>query len=112
MITLIESTKNWQNSNFSNILKRELTWLGAKNLPLQQSATPGSFINEEAEISVSVLSILNSDATNIKVKVGVMFSEILWAYCCGGDDPMLSDAYCELIVTINKTTAITRFETI
>ena len=76
-IKLIESIKYWGSDNFPNVLKIELIELGADNLPLQKAATPGSFV-KDSDISVTVLSI-HDDEINIKVKVGVMFLEILWA---------------------------------
>lgn len=110
MIKLIESTLCWGRDNFPDVLKMELIKLGAEILPLQKAATPGSFVND-SDIGVTVLSVLD-DEINIKVKVGVMFSEVLWAYCCGDDEPMINNAYCELIIVINKSTAVAKFEVV
>ncbi len=110
MIKLVESRKYWGSDNFPDILKKELIKLGTAHLPLQKAATPGSFIRN-SDIGVGILSIADDDV-NIKAKIGVMFPEILWAYCCGDDEPMVNDAYCEFVVVINKTTAAAKFKDI
>ena len=110
MIKLVESLKDWSTPCFSETLKRELIKLGARNLPLQEAATPGTLVVEPT-IGVTVLT-LREDKINITVKTGIIFSEILWAYCCDGDEPTTTNAYCELMVVINKTTASTNFKLI
>lgn len=110
MIKLIESNKCWGTNDFPHILKMEIIRLGANNLPLQKAVTPGSFVND-SDIGVTVLSACD-DENNIKAKIGVMFSEVLWAYCCGDDEPMVSNAYCEAVIVINKITSITKFRVV
>ncbi len=107
MTQLIESLKHWGDKAFAKTLEIELMKLGSSNLPLQKAVTPGAFVSD-AGVAVTVLSI-GDDGINIKAKAGVMFSEILWGYCCGEEEPMINNAYCEISIFINKTTADTKF---
>ncbi len=44
MMKLIESLRHWGSKEFSSALKMELIRLGTDNLPLQEAATPGTFV--------------------------------------------------------------------
>lgn len=108
IITLAKSMAYWGNENFSSVLQKELIELGVNSLPIQEIATPGKFVND-SEIGITILNISKSKL-NIKVKIGVMFSEIQWGYCCGEEEPMISNAYCEVYLYINKITSEVKFE--
>jgi len=107
MVKLVESLKLWGNNDFSNTLKKELMELGVNALSIQDAATPGKFVND-SEIGITVLAITES-IQYINVKVGVLFSETQWGYCCGEEEPMISNAYCEICVSINKNTLDAEF---
>lgn len=107
MVKLIKSLNYWGTDNFSSILKMELLELGVNSLPLDKAATAGKFINN-SDIGIIILSISKNEE-NIKAIIGIMFTETQWAYCCGEEEPMTSNAYCELEITINKLTANTIF---
>jgi len=107
MVKLIKSLNYWGTDNFSNVLKMELLELDVNNLPLDKATTAGKFI-KDSEIGITVLAISENEE-NIKAKIGVMFTETQWAYCCGEEEPMTSNAYCEVKITINKLTANTIF---
>jgi len=107
MIKLTESLNDWGNKSFSKTLELELVKLGSSNLPLQQAASPGTLVSN-ADIGVTVLTVRDC-GIEIQAKVGIMFSEILWGYCCGEEEPMINNAYCELSVCIHKVTADTKF---
>jgi len=108
MITLPKSILCWGSDVFSNILKEELIELGVNSLPIQEAATPGKFVNE-TEIGITILTT-NENKLNIEVKIGVLFSEIQWGYCCGEEEPIESNAYCEIYLSINKNTSEVEFE--
>ena len=107
MVKLVESLKHWGSDNFSNILKKELVELGVDFLPIQEAATPGKFVND-SEIGITILAISDNKA-HINVKIGAIFSEIQWGYCCGEEEPMVSNAYCEICVSINMNTSDVEF---
>lgn len=110
MIKLSQSLKYWGRDNFADILKKELVSLGAENLPLQQAAAPGHFV-ADSDIDVTILS-LYYNKSSIIIKAGIFFSEILWAYCCDEEEPVTTNAYCELEVVINKFSSNTTFDVI
>ncbi len=107
MIKLSRSLNYWGKDNFSDILKKELTEPEAYRVLIKKAETPGKFIND-SKTSISVLAI-NESKLNIKVQIGFAFSEIQWGYCCGEDEPMVSNSYCEMYVFINKNTAAAEF---
>ena len=110
MIKLRRALKYWGKDNFADILKKELVSLGADHLPLQQAATPGRFV-ADSNIDVTILS-QSDNAKTVKIKVGIFFSEIVWAYCCDEEEPVTTNAYCELEVVINKFSSIAIFDVI
>jgi len=108
MIKLSKSIAYWGNDDFSSALKKELVELGVNSIPIQEAATPGKFIND-SEIGITILTV-SENRLNIEVKVGVIFSEVQWGYCCGEEEPMISNAYCEMYLSINKSTSEVEFE--
>lgn len=108
MIKLSKSIVHWGNNSFSSVLKKELVELGVNNLPIQEAATPGKFVND-SEIGITILTV-SENKLNIEVKIGIIFSEIQWGYCCGEEEPMISNAYCEIYLSINKSTSEVEFE--
>jgi hypothetical protein len=85
-------------------LKQDIEALGVTAVPL--ATTQGGHIDPN-KFSVTVLTTQDTlDA--IEARIGVFFSEMLGGCNCS-EDPVESDGYCELIVTINKQTALTRF---
>ena len=105
MIMLKKSARSWGSESFDNILKNEIIELDRDTLPLQESASPG-MVAVGSDIDIMILS-KNDDDINIKVKIGVIFSEVLGGYCCGEEEPIVQNAYSELSVLINKTTSET-----
>ena len=107
MIKLIESLKHWGSSDFSNVIKNELAELGVNSLSIQDAATPGKFVND-TEMGITVLA-MSENVQHINVKIGVIFSETQWGYCCGDEEPMVTNAYCEICIFINKNTSHAEF---
>ena len=73
--------------------------LPANALPLQQGLSQGDIASEKPE----KVSVINSDETDtqIIVKLGVYFTEIISGCSCG-DDPGMLNGYCEMQVAIDK----------
>ncbi len=107
MIRLPKSLKHWGSDDFADVIKKELIELGANSFLPQEAATPGKFLND-SEIGITVLKT-DENKLHIQVKLGVMFSEVQWGYCCGEDEPIISNAYCEICVSINKNTSQAEF---
>jgi len=109
MPALTQSLMAWNTDGFSSTLKRELEALGPKHLPLGQGTSQGGYIGEE-NISVSANRFMESNDM-IEGSVAVFFTEIV-INCGCGDEPMPTNAYCELQLSINKNTATASFAVI
>ena len=90
-------------------MKHELENLPAGILPLEKGTSRGGFVDDD-DISVTVINV-NQDENSIQAKIGVFFTEII-AGCGCGDDPMPENAYCEMRISIDRTTSAARFEVI
>ncbi|MBT8130453.1 MAG: glucosamine--fructose-6-phosphate aminotransferase [Gammaproteobacteria bacterium] len=94
---------------FEKILKRELEALPAGTLPLHRGTSRGGYV-DDSDISTTVIHVEQGEH-RVLCKVGIFFTEII-AGCSCGDDPFTENAYCELMVSIDKTTAETEIEVI
>jgi hypothetical protein len=90
-------------------LKHELEDLPPGTLPLHRGTTRGGFV-DDSNISATVIHI-QQDEHRILGRVGIFFTEIIVGCGCG-DDPFPENAYCELQVCIDTTTAEAEFEVI
>ena len=108
MIKLPKSIVCWGSDDFSSTFKKELVELGVSSLPIQKGITSGKFIND-SEIGITILTT-SENTLNIEMKIGILFSETQWGYCCGEEEPMISNAYCEAYLSINKNTSEVEFE--
>ena len=106
MPRLPNSLRAWQTDRFALSLKNEIWNLAAGTLPLDQGVTQGGFV-DDSDMTITVLHVTEDDAS-IQAKVGVFFMEIV-ASCGCGDEPMPTNAYCEMKVRIDKATAETEF---
>lgn len=102
MIQLPTSSRVWSEESFARTLKQELENLPQGSLPLARATTQGGYV-DDANICCSILSF-ESRGTTIRAKVGVFFTEIVIGCGCG-DDPFEQNAYCEMMVEIDKHTA-------
>ena len=103
---LPDSLRNWPSTDFKQILKDEIERLPAGTLPLNKGTTLGGYVDDD-HITASVLNTSEDDLI-IHARVSIFFTEIM--ICCGcGDDPMPQNAYCEMQVTIDKSTAEATF---
>ena len=103
--SLHNSLRAWNTATFAATLRAEILGLGAAALPLHEAAAAGSV--DAGDIELTVLGSTDS-ATEIHVNVGVFFTEII-AGCSCGDEPSTNNAYCELQVSIDKSTGLARF---
>ncbi|MBU0500500.1 MAG: glucosamine--fructose-6-phosphate aminotransferase [Gammaproteobacteria bacterium] len=96
----LEKTLNaWGDETFAQTLKGEIEALPSASLPLAS----GTGYVEGDGFSVTILHAA-ADREAIRARIGVFFSEIM-AGCSCGDEPVPTSAYCELLVTIDKSTA-------
>ena len=109
MTKLLDALQQSQPGVFEKALKHELENLPAGTLPLEKGTNRGGFV-DDSDISVNVISVIQ-DENSIQTKVGVFFTEII-AGCGCGDDPMTENAYCEMQISIDRTTFAAKFEVI
>ena len=108
MVCLPDSLAAWGRADFNQVVQREVEALELHMLPLQQGLAQGSCVSDSA-IRVMVLSNGESPET-IHVKLGIFYQGII-AGCNCADDPSPVDElpeYCEVVVDIDKHSAVTR----
>lgn len=105
MPSLAAALRDWNSEVFAETLKNELEALPPGSLPLLQAASRG--VPDDRELRVMLLHAADHQ-DGIQAKVGVFFNEIL-AGCNCGDEPTSLQSYCEMQVSIDKTTAEAEF---
>lgn len=92
----------WGSATFAAALKQAITALPPGSLPLDQGTSQGGYV-DDGGLVVTVLDA-RGDREAVRARVGVFFTEIV-ASCGCGDEPMATNAYCELDVRIDCRTA-------
>ena len=109
MPELLDALQQSRPGVIEKALKHELENLPAGTLPLEKGTNRGGFV-DDSDISVSVINVKQHE-NSIQAKVGVFFTEIIVGCGCG-DDPMPENAYCEMQISIDRTTFAAEFEVI
>ena len=107
MPKLANSLRDWPSAAFAQTLKEEIGALEAGTLPLQKGVSQGGYV-DDSHLTCTVLRVAD-DERAIRARVGVFFTEIV-ASCGCGAEPMPQNAYCEMLVSIDKTSAEVQFE--
>lgn len=102
MLKLNAALLAWNTAAFKPTLKACLEALAPASLPLHLGVSQAGFVGDEALTATILNSRDGGDA--IEARVGVFFTEIV-INCGCGDDPMLINAYCELLISIDKVSA-------
>ncbi|MCW8855314.1 MAG: glucosamine--fructose-6-phosphate aminotransferase [Gammaproteobacteria bacterium] len=97
---------SWNSDSFNQTLKDEIQNLKSGVLPLHLATTQGGMV-DDSNISASIIHSSENDDC-IQTKVGIFFNEVVGGCNCH-DDPVSENAYCEIILSINKETAETDF---
>ena len=106
MTALPNALHHWKTEAFAQTLKAEIEGLKSAALPLEKALTQGGVV-EDSDISVAVITTAEDEKV-IEVKIGVFFTEIV-AGCSCGDAPMSINAYCQLLVSLDKMTSEASF---
>lgn len=107
MTLLRASLDAWGSEAFTTTLKAELERLRSDVLPIAHVIAAGSRL-DDSDLGV-ILNEASDDVHYIHAKVGVFFTEIVECVTCGGGNGMRDEAYCELMVRIDKSTGEARF---
>ena len=102
MLKLNAALQAWNTTAFEPTLKACLEALAPTSLPLHLGVSQAGFVDDKA-LTATILNSRDRDGA-IETKVGVFFTEIV-INCGCGDDPMPINAYCELLISIDKLSA-------
>jgi len=108
MTTLKTSVGAWGTDAFRGALKAELERLRSDVLPIEHAVGEGGRL-DDSDLGIIVNEVKDDDS-HIYAKVGVFFNEIVECLTCSGGDGMCDEAYCELLVTIDKVSGEAKFE--
>lgn len=107
MVILNTSVEAWGTDGFSAALKAELEGLRSDVLPIAHVVEEGNRL-DDSDLGVIVNEVAD-DAQHIHAKVGVFFAQFLECVTCGGGSGVRDEAYCELRVTIDKSSGQATF---
>ncbi|MGD2073559.1 MAG: glucosamine--fructose-6-phosphate aminotransferase [Gammaproteobacteria bacterium] len=96
----------WGSDAFDAALKQDFERLEPGLLPLKEATGQGGLV-DAGRLDVTVLSVGGDEGT-IRARVGVFFEETVGGCSCG-DDPVSYPVYCELAITIDKSTGEGQF---
>lgn len=106
MAKLINALRDWNSDAFTQTLKTEIVNLKSGTLPLNKGVMQGGHV-DDSNIAPTLLRV-SEDEKCIRADVGIFFTEIVGSCGCGAE-PMPQNAYCELRISIDKTTAEAAF---
>ena len=109
MATMPNSLRDWNSKLFEQTFKAELEGFRKDVLPLDEVIGEGNTVYDN-DLGVTIIEVAD-DEQCIQAKVGVFFAEIVSCCSCGESDP-IDEAYCEMRVTIDKSTAEAEFSVI
>jgi hypothetical protein len=106
MIRLDKALSAWGTPDFRTILKQEIAQLGVEHLPLQQGLANGNYV-VAAPITVMINSVADMENV-IRIKAGIFYQGVMGGCSCADDPTPTSESneYCEVLLDIDKTTAI------
>ena len=107
MITLANALMARYTPDFERILKHEIEGLDVSMLPLQEGLMQSSFA-KDGKVSAIIINVWD-DADNLCAKAGIFYAGLTPGCSCADDPTPDSEnvEYCELLFTINKSTAET-----
>ncbi len=106
MAKLPNSLRDWKTDAFEQSLKTEMERFRRDVLPLKDAIEDLNSV-DDSDLGVTFISA-NDDDKFINARVGVYFAEIVSCCSCGEDSPV-EEAYCEMNVTIDKSTGDAEF---
>jgi len=94
--------RDWTTDSFKQTLKKEIENLKTGTLPLEHGILQGGHI-DDSNITATILNSTENSSI-IKTRAGIFFTEVVGGCNCN-DDPIEINAYCEIRISIDKTTA-------
>ncbi|MEN8170613.1 MAG: glucosamine--fructose-6-phosphate aminotransferase [Pseudomonadota bacterium] len=109
MAKMLDSLRDWNAESFEQTFKSEMEGFRKDVLPLDDVIDDGNTVYD-GDLGVTVIEFAEGDQF-IEVRAGVYFAEIV-SCCSCGESPPIDEAYCEMNVRINKSTAEAEFAVI
>ncbi len=106
MVKLPNSLRDWQTDAFEPSLKAEIERFRRDVLPLNEVIEADNRV-DDSDLGMTFIRATD-DEHFIKALVGIYFAEIISCCSCSGGSPV-EEAYCEMHVTIDKSTGETEF---
>ncbi|MEW6645907.1 MAG: hypothetical protein AB1450_01745 [Pseudomonadota bacterium] len=107
MTVLQAAVAAWGSDAFAATLKGELERLRSDVLPIGHVVGAGNRL-DDSDLGI-IVNEVRDDADHIYARVGVFFAEIVACTTCSGGSGMCDEAYCELLVTIDRKDGTARF---
>jgi hypothetical protein len=106
MIRLDKTLNAWGTPGFADILKQEISQLGADHLPLQQGLSNGNYVTADP-ITVIINNVAEMENV-IRIKAGIFYQGVMGGCSCADDPAPASESneYCEVQLEIDKATAV------
>ncbi len=104
MLKFTNALRDWTTDSFKRTLKNEIENLKTGSLPLEHGVSQGGRI-DDSNITATILNS-TENLSRIETRVGIFFTEVVGGCNCN-DDPIEINAYCEIRISIDKTTAST-----
>jgi len=102
MPTFTNALRDWTTDSFKRTLKNEIENMKTGSLPLEHGILQGGRI-DDSNITATILNSTENSSV-IKTRAGIFFTEVVGGCNCN-DDPIEINAYCEIRISIDKTTA-------
>jgi hypothetical protein len=106
MTKLSRVLEHLNEDDFRSVLVEELMALERGILPLHKGSLRGGPI-DDSNLMISVLGVDESELS-VDARIGVFFHEIIAGGSCLDEDT-LENAYCEIVVSINRDSAEVEF---
>ena len=105
VIRFPSAQKTWDSPAFEPMFIEFVQDLGIEQLPLQQGLSQTSYVADGA-INVSILDSTETPSS-LQVKTGIFYAGVIAGSCCADDPTPMNEMpeYCELLFTIDKSTA-------
>jgi hypothetical protein len=107
MTKLPRALQHVNKEGFRSVLVEELMALESGKLPLHKGSNRGGPI-DDSNLMISVLGVDESERS-VDVRIGIFFNEIITGGSCLDGDS-LENAYCEMMVSINRESAEVEFQ--
>ena len=106
MAIMSNSLRDWNSDAFGQTFKAEMEGFRKDVLPLERVIGKGNSVYD-GDLEVVVNAVTDNEKF-IQARVGIYFAEVV-ACCSCGETPPIDEAYCELDVTIDKSSAAAEF---